>query len=54
MKTQKSRPYVNTDAQDHATETQYAVEHHGKELHPDPKHRKSSAKKSVSEPWQIG
>lgn len=53
MKTQNPRPFINTDAADHAVETQYAVEHHGKELHPEPKSRKSSAKKSSDEPWQI-
>ena len=52
MNTQK-RTYIETEAQDHATETRYAVEHHGKELHPEPKHRKRSSKTKGGSPWQI-
>jgi len=52
MNTQKST-YVETEAEDHATETRYAVEHHGKELHPEPRRRKTAAKSKADEPWQI-
>lgn len=44
---------IDTDAQDHAEETRYAVEHHGKELHPEAKALKPKDKKDVETPWQV-
>lgn len=52
-----SKDEIETEAQDHAEETRYAVSHHGKELHPTPKKAKaskgSSAKNAPPEPWQV-
>lgn len=44
---------IESEAEDHAEETRYAVTHHGKELHPQPKEKKSSSKKHPETPWQV-
>lgn len=49
---------LETEAEDHAEETRYAVSHKGRELHPAG-HKKSkpakasSAKQDQDRPWQI-
>jgi hypothetical protein len=65
MFTLKTSPTMNTlkpdrnilesEAEDHAVETRYAVTHKGKELHPDPKAKKSQSRsrKEEDKPWQI-
>lgn len=47
---------IETEAENHAEETRYAVTHHGRELHKE-KAGKSSSRKSKKdspdEPWQV-
>jgi hypothetical protein len=50
-----SKHEIETEAEDHAEETRYAVTHHGRELHPE-KASEAKAVKSGSrqdKPWQI-
>lgn len=57
MKTQLEVPKneIETEAEDHAEETRYAVKHHGRELHaqkpPGPKAGRD--KDRPDEPWQV-
>lgn len=47
---------IETEAEDHAEETRYAVGHKGRELHARPKkakREKAMAGPSKDEPWQI-
>jgi len=56
MKTLEPQPnIIESEAEDHAVETRYAVTHKGKELHPEPKVKKSKAKplKDEDRPWQL-
>jgi hypothetical protein len=57
MKTPLEAPtnIIETEAEDHAEETRYAVSHHGQELHREKPDRKKSGKTQnrPDEPWQM-
>lgn len=44
---------VETEAEDHAEETRYAVSHHGQELHTEKTPGKKPAANRPDEPWQV-
>jgi hypothetical protein len=47
---------IETEAEDHAEETRYAVTHHGREMHPETKKSKpgkARAGRSSDQPWQV-
>jgi len=47
---------IETEAEDHAEETRYAVAHHGREMHREAKKSKpakAAARRSSDEPWQV-
>jgi hypothetical protein len=46
---------IETEAEDHAEETRYAVSHHGRELHKEKPGVKKSGKVQdrPDEPWQV-
>lgn len=46
---------IETEAEDHAAETRFAVTHHGKELHPEKAGRRAKVSKADRpvEPWQV-
>lgn len=44
---------IESEAEDHAEETRYAVAHHGKQLHPEPRKKEKSSDKKPHEPWQV-
>jgi hypothetical protein len=50
------RKDIETEAEDHAEETRYAIEHHGREKHPeqkqDPEQQQSSDHRPAP-PWQV-
>lgn len=52
-----SERQIDTEAEDHAQETLYAVTHGGRELHPEQKEnpacRPDSSRKNAEMPWQI-
>lgn len=47
---------IETEAEDHAEETRFAVTHHGHEMHRETKKSKPAkapARRSSDEPWQV-
>lgn len=47
---------IETEAENHAEETRYAVTHHGREMHKEKSDRPSmrkSKKGAPDEPWQV-
>lgn len=50
------RNILESEAEDHAVETRYAVTHKGKELHPMPRAKKSKSRdkgRREGSPWQV-